>query len=393
MTLSTLCVFGTRPEAIKMAPLIRQLESSSLIDNKVCISGQHQEMLESVLKLFQIRPDFDLKVMEKNQDLSQLTAKILNGLSNILKTFKPQLIFIHGDTTTALAASLAAFYHRIPIAHVEAGLRTWDINSPWPEEANRKLAGSLSNLHFAPTEQAQRNLLKEGVAPENIYVTGNTVIDALMEIIHKLDKEPELTLLLNEEYSYLNNGNRIILVTGHRRENFGAGFTRICQSLANIAKRRPDINIVYPVHLNPNVQQTVHALLDGINNIYLIPPVDYLPFIYLMRKSCLILTDSGGIQEEAPALGKPVLVMRDTTERPEALAAGTVRLVGSDPDTITREVESLLTNPQIYQQMSQAQNPYGDGKAAARIVDLVVKHYIQKTDTVPLDIEEESLLC
>ncbi|WP_454784952.1 non-hydrolyzing UDP-N-acetylglucosamine 2-epimerase [Legionella sp. WA2024007413] len=380
MTVNTLCVFGTRPEAIKMAPLVQKLEASKVIQNKICITGQHRQLLDPLLALFRLKPDFDLHVMTANQDLSNLTSRILTGLSDVFKEYQPQLVIVHGDTTSALAASLAAYYQRIPVAHVEAGLRTKNIYSPWPEEANRKLASCLTHLHFAPTKLSRKNLLDEGVPDENIFVTGNTVIDALYQITNQLDAEPVLSLLLKEEYPFLDPSRRIILVTGHRRENFGSGFKSICQALVAIAKRFPDVDIVYPVHLNPHVQTPVNSLLTGIENIYLIPPVDYLPFVYLMRNAYLILTDSGGIQEEAPSLGKPVLVMRKTTERPEALTAGTVKLVGSDVNEIINGVEQLLLDEALYKQMSQAQNPYGDGNASTRIVDIITQIYDNSTN-------------
>ena len=380
MTVNTLCVFGTRPEAIKMAPLVQKLEASKVIQNKICITGQHRQLLDPLLALFRMKPDFDLQVMTANQDLSNLTSRILTGLTDVFKEYQPQLVLVHGDTTSALAASLAAYYQRIPVAHVEAGLRTKNIYSPWPEEANRKLASCLTHLHFAPTKLSRKNLLEEGVPEECIFVTGNTVIDALYQITNQLDAEPVLSLLLKEEYSFLDTARKMILVTGHRRENFGSGFKRICQALAEIAKRFPDVDIVYPVHLNPQVQAPVNSLLTGIDNIYLIPPVDYLPFVYLMRNAYLILTDSGGIQEEAPSLGKPVLVMRKTTERPEALIAGTVKLVGSDVTEIINGVEQLLLDEALYKQMSQAQNPYGDGNASTRIVDIITQIYGNSTN-------------
>jgi len=374
MLINTLCIFGTRPEAIKMAPVIKRLGVDPRFYNKICVTGQHQQMLDSVLSLFELSPDFNLQVMTENQDLSHLTAKILTGLASVFKQFTPDLVLVHGDTTTTLAASISAYYHRIPVAHIEAGLRTGDINSPWPEEANRKLTGTLAKMHFAPTKGSRANLLDEGANPEHIYVTGNTVIDALHDMINKINKQPELKNQLAQQFPYLTPSRKIILVTGHRRENFGQGFARICQALANIARKFPDVDIIYPVHLNPSVQQPVKSLLASINNIYLIDPVDYLPFVYLMKQAYLILTDSGGIQEEAPSLGKPVLVMRDKTERPEALEAGTVKLVGTDVEKIVNNVTRLLTDDQIYQRMSHAQNPYGDGKAAERIVQIIASN-------------------
>lgn len=371
MVFNTLCVFGTRPEAIKMAPVIKRLNITQHIQNKVCVTGQHRQMLDAVLDNFDISPDFNLEVMTKGQDLSGLTAKILIGLDDIYKVYKPDLVLVHGDTTTTLAASLSAYYHRIPVAHVEAGLRTGDIYSPWPEEVNRKLTGALAAFHFAPTALAKNNLLQEGIPAESIYVTGNTVIDALYEMTNKLASEPALSHQLQQSFPYLHPDRKMILVTGHRRESFGQGFDRICQALANIARLYPDVDIVYPVHLNPNVQQPVKSLLGAIKNIHLIDPVDYLPFVYLMKAAYLILTDSGGVQEEAPSLGKPVLVMREVTERPEAVGAGTVKLVGSNIETIVSNIIKLLTNEQVYQQMSHAQNPYGDGNASMRIVQII----------------------
>ena len=375
MHVNTLCIFGTRPEAIKMAPVIRELNTNPLFNNKICVTGQHLQLLDTVLDLFKITPDFNLHVMTAKQDLSDLTAKILTGLKPIFEQYKPMLVLVHGDTTTTLAASIAAYYHHVPIAHVEAGLRTGDINLPWPEEANRKLTGSLAKLHFAPTEQSRLNLLHEGVSANAIHVTGNTVIDALFSMVQTIETQPGLSNQLHQQFPFLTSTRRMILVTGHRRENFGQGFYRICQALALVAKRFPDIDIVYPVHLNPNVQKPVKSLLANITNIYLIDPVDYLPFIYLMKSSYFILTDSGGIQEEAPSLGKPILVMRDITERPEAVDAGTVILVGTDVQKIVGQIELLLTDSQLYQRMSKIQNPYGDGKAAARIVAAISEEF------------------
>lgn len=371
MVFKTLCVFGTRPEAIKMAPVIKHLAIAPNIQNKVCVTGQHRQMLDSILINFGIMPDFSLGVMTPGQDLSSLTAKILTKLADVYRQYKPNLVLVHGDTTTTMVASLSAYYYHIPVAHVEAGLRTDNIYSPWPEEINRKLTASLAALHFAPTLLAKDNLLREGVRAETIYVTGNTVIDALFEMLNKLAIDPLLRHRLQQQFHYLNPNRRMILVTGHRRESFGKGFERICQALAGIARLYPDIDIVYPVHLNPNVQEPVKSLLGSIKNIYLIEPVDYLPFIYLMKLSYLVLTDSGGIQEESPSLGKPVLVMRDITERPEAVEAGTVKLVGTNVEKIISNVQALLTQDNTYQQMSQSLNPYGDGKAALRIVQAI----------------------
>lgn len=371
MTLKTLCVFGTRPEAIKMAPVIERLSKTSYVNNQVCLTGQHQEMLLPVLDLFNITPAFNLKVMAKDQSLSELTCKILQGLTQVFREFRPDLILVHGDTTSTLASALAAYYHQIPIAHIEAGLRTGNLYQPWPEEANRKLSGALTTLHFAPTLSAKHNLLREGVNSDSIYVTGNTVIDALFQIVNFIDTTPHITTEFQHQFPMTITGKKIILVTGHRRENIGVGLERICQALKTIATRFEDIEIIYPVHLNPNVQKTVKELLDGISNIHLIEPVDYLPFVYLMKSSYLLLTDSGGVQEEAPSLGKPVLVMRELTERPEALEAGTVALVGTDTNKIVKKVSELLTDKEAYHAMSRAQNPYGDGEAARRIVDII----------------------
>ena len=375
MVFNTLCVLGTRPEAIKMAPLIKRLNASITIQNKICVTGQHRQMLGSILDNFDILPDFNLDVMTESQNLSHLTSKILTKLDEVYQHYQPNLVLVHGDTTTTLAASLSAYYHHIPVAHVEAGLRTGDIYSPWPEEVNRKMTAVLARWHFAPTALARHNLLREGILAQSIYVTGNTVIDALYEMTNKLALDSLLTRQFQQMFSYLNPSRKMILVTGHRRENFGQGFQRICQALASIAQLYPDLDIVYPVHLNPNVQQAVQSLLGVAPNIHLIAPVDYLPFIYLMQSAYLILTDSGGIQEEAPSLGKPVLVMRDKTERPEAIEAGTVVLVGTNVAKILSKVQELLTNEQVYLRMSQAQNPYGDGKASARIVEFISQFF------------------
>jgi len=366
-----LLVFGTRPEAIKMAPLVKLLVADKRFDAKVCVTAQHREMLDQVLNLFNIKPDFDLNIMQPGQALYDVTATILNGMQTVLETFKPDVVLVHGDTATTFAAALAAYYQQIPVGHVEAGLRTGNLYSPWPEEANRKLTGVLTRYHFAPTELSRRNLLAEGVVSDNIHVTGNTVIDALLLIREKIEKESALTEELAAGYPFLDPQKKMILVTGHRRESFGDGFERICQALKDIATTQPNTQIIYPVHLNPQVQEPVNRYLNGIDNIHLIEPQDYLPFVYLMMRSHIILTDSGGIQEEAPSLGKPVLVMRDTTERPEAVEAGTVKLVGTDVERIVSAVTALLSDEVEYAAMSQAINPYGDGKAAARIVELL----------------------
>lgn len=363
-----LTVFGTRPEAIKMAPLVHALQANPSFDARVCVTAQHRQMLDQVLELFAIQPDYDLNIMQPGQGLYEITANILKGIKPVLEEFKPDVVLVHGDTTTTFATSLAAFYQQIAVGHVEAGLRTGNLYSPWPEEANRKLTGVMTRYHFAPTVGAQQNLLREAVTPEHITVTGNTVIDALLWVKQKIEQDAALLDQLASRYTFLDPNKRLILVTGHRRESFGGGFERICAALAQIATQHKDVEILYPVHLNPNVQEPVTRLLKDINNIHLIEPQDYLPFVYLMMHSYLILTDSGGIQEEAPSLGKPVLVMRDTTERPEAVEAGTVQLVGTDTDRIVQTTHTLLTDNNAYQAMSMAHNPYGNGKACQRIV-------------------------
>ena len=363
-----LSVFGTRPEAIKMAPLVHSLNDDPYFEAKVCVTAQHREMLDQVLDLFELVPDYDLDIMKEGQSLSDVTASILSGLDSVLSDFNPDIVLVHGDTATTFAASLAAYYKKIPVGHVEAGLRTGDVYSPWPEEANRKLTGVLSKYHFAPTTVSEHNLLNEGVAPENVYITGNTVIDALFWVREKIENNESLKSSFNQRYSFLDDEKKLILVTGHRRESFGGGFERICESLKKIATKYPNVQLVYPVHLNPKVQEPVNRLLKCIDNIYLIEPQDYLPFVYLMNKAHIIITDSGGIQEEAPSLGKPVIVLRDTTERPEAVEAGTVKLVGTNVDMIVSEVSSLLDSPEKYKQMSMAHNPYGQGDACIRII-------------------------
>ncbi|WHR59294.1 non-hydrolyzing UDP-N-acetylglucosamine 2-epimerase [Acinetobacter haemolyticus] len=364
-----LLIFGTRPEAIKMAPLALKLQAYDQdFETKVCVTGQHRQMLDQVLELFSLKPDFDLNLMKPGQTLSDVTSGVLKGLERVFAEWMPDLILVHGDTATTFAASLAGYYHKIKIGHVEAGLRTGDLYSPWPEEANRQLTGVLANYHFAPTQSSYQNLMNENVDPATVVITGNTVIDALLQVKTKVEQEQQLIQTLEQEFSFLDKSKKLILVTGHRRENFGQGFLNICTALANLAKKYPDIQIVYPVHLNPNVQQPVNELLANIDNVFLIAPQDYLPFVYLMNRSYLILTDSGGIQEEAPSLGKPVLVMRDTTERPEAVEAGTVRLVGTDVNTIENAVIDLLENLTTYKTMSEAHNPYGDGTACQKIV-------------------------
>lgn len=373
--MKTLCIFGTRPEAIKMAPLVLALAADERFEAKVCVTGQHREMLDQVLELFAISPDFDLKIMKPGQDLTDVTTAILQGLKAVLTEFKPDIVLVHGDTATTFAASLAAYYHQIPVAHVEAGLRTGNLYSPWPEEGNRKLTGALAKLNFAPTETSQNNLLREGVNPDNIVVTGNTVIDALLDVVKRLDQDPELLAQASAPAAFLDPSRKLILVTGHRRESFGDGFERICQALMEVAQQHPEVDIVYPVHLNPNVREPVNRLLKGIGNIYLIAPLDYLPFVHMMTRAYIILTDSGGIQEEAPSLGKPVLVMRDTTERPEAVSAGTVKLVGTNTTDIVRELNRLLIDTTAYRDMSYAHNPYGDGNACQRILEALISNH------------------
>ena len=374
--MKVLTVFGTRPEAIKMAPVVQALKSNNNFDLRVCVTAQHREMLDQVLELFQIKPDYDLDIMQEGQDLTDITNKILTGLKTVFTQWKPDIVLVHGDTSTCFAASLSAFYHQITVAHVEAGLRTGDLYSPWPEEANRKLTAAIAGLHFAPTETARDNLLREGIHEAQIYITGNTVIDALLQVVEKLEQDESLAELVRSKLPVIDDDSRIILVTGHRRESFGGGFEQICQALANIAIQFSDVEIVYPVHLNPNVQEPVKRILQGIKNIHLIEPLDYLPFVQLMKDSYLILTDSGGIQEEAPSLGKPVLVMRDTTERPEAVTAGTVKLVGTDKEHIINATKVLLNNKNAYNAMRFAHNPYGDGKASDKIIDGLKKLYL-----------------
>lgn len=369
MTIRTLCVFGTRPEAIKMAPLAKALNSDSRFDSQVCVTGQHRQMLDQVLQLFDLKADYDLNIMKPGQDLTDLTISIIQGMKPILQAFNPDVVLVHGDTATTFGASLAAYYQQTPIAHVEAGLRTGNLYSPWPEEANRKLTGVLTDIHFAPTQGSAINLTLEGVKDEQIEVTGNTVIDALFDVVELINSDTAISDGFDQQFSFLEPAKKLILVTGHRRESFGAGFENICKSLVEVARLHKDIEILYPVHLNPNVREPVNRLLGNIDNIHLIEPLDYLPFVYLMNRCYLILTDSGGIQEEAPSLGKPVLVMRDTTERPEAIEAGTVKLVGTNADTIIKELGRLLTDKDAYQEMSFAHNPYGDGKACSRIIE------------------------
>lgn len=370
--MKVLLVFGTRPEAIKMAPLVRKMKQDPRFEARVCVTGQHREMLDQVLQLFEIVPEYDLDIMEPGQDLHQVTSRILLGLRNVLDDFLPERVFVHGDTTTTLATTLAAYYRQIPVAHIEAGLRTGNLYSPWPEEANRKLTGAIAQYHFAPTALSRQNLMDESVKPAQVFVTGNTVIDALLEVVRKIESDPLLNGELQANFPFLDPDKKLILVTGHRRESFGAGFENICHSIREIANRS-DVQVVYPVHLNPNVQEPVNRYLSSQQNVHLIPPLNYLPFVFLMHKAHIILTDSGGIQEEAPSLGKPVLVMRDTTERPEAVDAGTVKLVGTDTQKIVSAVMQLLDSHAAYEQMSFAHNPYGDGLACERIVEGILK--------------------
>lgn len=355
-----------------MAPVVEAFKRDGSMDVIVAVTAQHRQMLDQVLELFSIVPDEDLDVMQPGQSLPGLFSRILTGMSEVIERHAPDLVLVHGDTSTTLASAMAAFYNKVPVGHVEAGLRTGDIYAPWPEEGNRRLTAPLTRLHFAPTERSRDNLLREGVAPEAIEVTGNTVIDALLEVTAKIDDDPELTRTLEARFPFLDTTRKMVLVTGHRRENFGDGFEQICLALKDLAQRG-DVQVVYPVHLNPNVQEPVNRILRDQENVFLIPPQDYLPFVYLMMRSTVIITDSGGVQEEAPSLGKPVLVMRDTTERPEAIDAGTVKLVGTHAVTITAEANRLLDDSQSYAAMARAHNPYGDGAASRRIVERVVR--------------------
>ncbi len=371
--MKVLSVFGTRPEAIKMAPLVHALSADVHFEAKVCVTAQHREMLDQVLELFEITPDYDLDLMKAGQTLNDVTARILLELKPVLQEFKPDIVLVHGDTATTFAASLAAYYEQIAVGHVEAGLRTGNIYSPWPEEGNRKLTGALTKYHFAPTETSKLNLITENYPESDIHITGNTVIDALLMIKNKIENDLSLSKKLSSSFPMLEENKKLILVTGHRRESFGGGFERICESLALTAKRYPNAQILYPMHLNPNVREPVNRILKGIDNVFLIEPQQYLPFIYLMNQAYIILTDSGGIQEEAPSLGKPVLVMRDTTERPEAVEAGTVKLVGTTVDVITAAINELMDSEEAYKKMSFAHNPYGDGNACVKICDVLAK--------------------
>ncbi|QBY03353.1 UDP-N-acetylglucosamine 2-epimerase (non-hydrolyzing) [Thalassotalea sp. HSM 43] len=372
--MKVLTVFGTRPEAIKMAPLAIALNQDSRFEHKVCVTAQHREMLDQVLDLFNLTPDFDLNIMKPGQSLSDVTCNILKGMEDVFAEFDADIVLVHGDTATTFAASLAAYYKQIAVGHVEAGLRTGNIYSPWPEEANRKLTGALTKLHFAPTQTSADNLSKENVNEADIHITGNTVIDALMQVVDKVETDENIRSSFADKFDFIDDNSKLILVTGHRRESFGGGFERICEALVKVSNDFPDSQIVYPMHLNPNVREPVNRLLSNSPNIHLIEPLDYLPFVYLMNKAHIILTDSGGIQEEAPSLGKPVLVMRDTTERPEALQAGTVKLVGTDINTIYEQIKRLMTDDNAYQEMSFAHNPYGDGKACQRIAAVLAEY-------------------
>jgi len=363
-------VFGTRPEAIKMAPVVSALQAHPMLDAQVVVTAQHRQMLDQVLEIFGIVPDADLDIMQPGQTLPDLTARIMQKLTPVFEDLKPDMVLVHGDTSTTLSTALAAFYARIPVGHVEAGLRTGNMQAPWPEEMNRRLTAPLASIHFSPTTASQRNLLQEGIAADSIHVTGNTVIDALLQVDQRLKTDDALRAEMLGRFPFLEPDKRMVLVTGHRRENFGGGFERICKALATMAER-DDLQIVYPVHLNPNVQEPVRRHLAGASNVHLIEPQDYLPFVFLMQQSHIILTDSGGVQEEAPSLGKPVLVMRQTTERPEAVDAGTVRLVGTDTELICSELMGLLDDEGAYGTMSRAHNPYGDGMASSRIADII----------------------
>ena len=379
-----LLVFGTRPEAIKMAPLVMELQKQKeRIETVVCVTGQHREMLDQVLEIFDIKPDYDLNIMKRGQDLYDVTARVLTGMREVLKEIKPDIVLVHGDTTTSTAAALAAFYQQIPVGHVEAGLRTHNIYSPWPEEMNRLLTGRLASYHFSPTPLSRNNLIKESINDRNIIVTGNTVIDALYWVVDKIKNNKELDNELESvlskagyDVNRLDNGKKLVLITGHRRENFGDGFINMCTAIKDLTIKHPNVDFVYPMHLNPNVRKPIHEVfgedLSGLKNMFFIEPLEYLSFVYLMEKSSIVLTDSGGIQEEAPGLGKPVLVMRDTTERPEALNAGTVKLVGTDYNKIVNEVSSLIDDKAAYEKMSKAVNPYGDGLACGRIVNALL---------------------
>lgn len=371
--MKVLTVIGTRPEAIKMAPVIKAIQDNKLLEGELCVTGQHREMLDQVLQTFELVPDVDLDLMRGNQDLASIFGRIVDNVSQVLTRSQPDVVMVHGDTATTLASSLAAYFHQIPVAHVEAGLRTGNIYAPWPEEINRKMTAAVSRWNFAPTERARNNLLNEGVAADTIHVVGNTVIDALLQVIEKIESDEQLQQGLTKRFDYLDSDRRLLLVTGHRRENFGEGFKNICQAI-KLLSTRDDIQIIYPVHLNPAVHDVVHEELSGSDNVHLIEPVNYLEMAFLMMRAELLLTDSGGIQEEAPALAKPVLVMRETTERPEALEAGTARLCGTNQDDIVQAVSELLDDPKAYQAMARSTNPYGDGLSSGRIVSILAGH-------------------
>ncbi len=370
--MKVLTVFGTRPEAIKMVPVVNALKSDNRFQIKTCVTAQHRQMLDQVLTLFDLQPDFDLNIMRSGQDLTDITVGVLTGMRDVLRISRPDIVLVHGDTTTTMAVSLAAFYERIDVGHVEAGLRTGNLYSPWPEEMNRRVTGRIASLHFAPTEIARQNLLNEGVEKRSVYVTGNTVIDALHQVLRMIQTNNRLQQDLKDKFNFLNADKKLVLVTGHRRENFGPGFDNICAALNEIAKR-DDVEIVYPVHLNPNAQEPVHRILSGNPHVHLITPLDYLPFVYLMNRADIVITDSGGIQEEAPSLGKPVLVLRETTERPEAVEAGTVKLVGTIAKKIITETTRLLDDDAEYQRMAKSHHPYGDGCAAKRIASILLE--------------------
>lgn len=365
-----LLVFGTRPEAIKMLPVAQALSGESSVEMRICVTAQHRQMLDQALDLFAVKPDYDLNIMTQAQGLEHVTSAVLNGLSDVIDAAKPDRILVHGDTTTTMAASLAAFYKKVPVGHVEAGLRSGDPMQPWPEEINRRVTDVIADLFLAPTAQSRNNLLRENIPPSAIHVTGNTVIDALLEISGRIDQRPDLAAELGTHFKFLDPARPVLLVTGHRRENFGEPFLNLCEAIRDLARAHP-IQVVYPVHLNPNVQSAVRQVLGGVPNVHLIAPLDYLPFVYLMKRSHVILTDSGGIQEEAPSLGKPVFVMRNVTERPEAVEAGTVRLVGTDRDRIFSSVSEVVVDRSAYERMSRAHNPYGDGHASRRIADII----------------------
>jgi len=368
-----LFIFGTRPEAIKMAPVVKAMQVDKSVESATCVTGQHREMLDQVLSLFEITPEYDLNIMEPALSLSDVTAKILTGLKDVFANFKPDMVLVQGDTATAMTGALSAFYHQTAVGHIEAGLRTYDLQAPWPEEMNRTVASVLTNLHFAPTSRSRDNLLREHVPEDRIVITGNTVIDALLEVTDKINSQPKLEKELADMFPFLDPAKRLILVTGHRRENFGESFQSICHALKELSTER-DVQIAYPTHLNPNVQKPVKEILSDIDNVHLLPPLEYLPFVYLAMRSHFIISDSGGVQEEAPSLGKPVLVMRDTTERPEAVDAGTVRLVGTRRETIIESARELLNTPGAYDQMAKSSNPYGDGTASATIVASVSRY-------------------